>query len=159
MDAQVWTSLLGVALGGGFSFLAQITAGRQAGRSEARRRQADVAEARRAERLELLQEFIALAQQGVRLAEQREGAGGDWETAATAEWRAAALGLIDRMWVCERMIGVVFPADFYRRAWAYGTAVDQVLWREYAHAEVSLHDHVRGAQLAFLEAARAQLGR
>ncbi|WP_406261352.1 hypothetical protein OH779_04900 [Actinacidiphila glaucinigra] len=51
MDAQVWTSLPGVALGGGFSFLGQITAGRQAARSEGMRREADVAEARGAERV------------------------------------------------------------------------------------------------------------
>ncbi|MFD8075653.1 hypothetical protein ACFV3E_23745 [Streptomyces sp. NPDC059718] len=70
---------------------------------------------------------------------------------------AAALGLIDRLWVCERMIAVVFPAEFHRRARAYGTAVDQVLWREYAYTEVPLHDHVREPQLAFLTAARAQL--
>ncbi|MDX2850891.1 hypothetical protein [Actinacidiphila glaucinigra] len=57
------------------------------------------------------------------------------------------------------MIAVVFPADFHRRAWAYATAVDQVLRRECAHAEVSSHDHVRGPQPAFLEAARAQPGR
>ncbi|MFJ9914272.1 hypothetical protein [Actinacidiphila glaucinigra] len=63
MDAQVWTSLPGVALGGGFSFLTQTTAGRQAGRSEGMRREAEVAEARRAERLEPLREFNALAQQ------------------------------------------------------------------------------------------------
>ncbi|WUD77671.1 hypothetical protein OG937_41185 [Streptomyces sp. NBC_00510] len=155
MEAQVWTSLLGVALGGGFSFPAQITAGRQAGRSEAMRREADVAEARRTERLELLREFIDLAQQAIRLAEQRQDAR-DWEAAATSEWRAAALGLIDRLWVCERMIAVVFPAEFYGRAWAYGTAVDQVLWREYAYTEVPLHAHVREPQLAFLTAARAQ---
>ncbi|SNT36863.1 hypothetical protein [Actinacidiphila glaucinigra] len=118
-----------------------------------------MAAARRTERPALLGEFTGLAQQGVRLAEQREGTGGDWETAATAEWRAAALGLIDRTWVCERMIAVVFPADLYRRARAYGTAVDRVLWREYAHVEVSSHDRVRGPRPAFLEAARGQSGR
>ncbi|MFF3255780.1 hypothetical protein ACFYWP_33225 [Actinacidiphila glaucinigra] len=57
------------------------------------------------------------------------------------------------------MIAVVFPADFHRRACAYATAVDQVLRRECAHAEVSSHDHVRGQHPAFLEAARAQPGR
>ncbi|MYX39083.1 MULTISPECIES: hypothetical protein [unclassified Streptomyces] len=57
------------------------------------------------------------------------------------------------------MIAVVFPADFHCRACAYTTAVDQVLRRESAHAEVSPHDHVRGPHPAFLEAARAQPGR
>ncbi|MET9875884.1 hypothetical protein ABZZ36_14840 [Actinacidiphila glaucinigra] len=118
-----------------------------------------MAEARRPERPALLGEFIGLARQGVRLAEQREGTGGDRETPATAERRAAAPGLIDRMRVCERMIAVVFPADFHRRAWAYGTAVDQVLWRECAHADASLHDHGRGPRPAFPEAARGRLGR
>ncbi|MET8954761.1 hypothetical protein [Streptomyces sp. NPDC004533] len=157
METQVWTSLLGVALGGGFSYLAQLTAGRQARRSEDRRQAAQVAEARRTERLELLREFISLTQQGMRLAEERENAP-DWDAAATAEWHAAAQGVIDQLWMCERMIAVVFPAEFYRRAWDYGTAVDQALWREYEHTEVSLHDHVNGPQIAFLEAAHAEIG-
>ncbi|MFD8075652.1 hypothetical protein ACFV3E_23740 [Streptomyces sp. NPDC059718] len=76
---------------GRFSFLAQITAGRQAGRSEAMRREADVAEARRTERLELLREFTDLAQQAIRLAEQREDAR-DWEAAARPEWRRRPWG-------------------------------------------------------------------
>jgi hypothetical protein len=121
METQVWTSLLGVALGGGFSYLAQLTAGRQTNRNEERRRATELAEARRAERLELLREFIGLTQRGIRLAAERENAP-DWEAAATPEWLAAAQGVVDQLWMCERMIGVVFPRAFYRCA-LYGTAV------------------------------------
>ncbi|MFF3518463.1 hypothetical protein ACWEQN_41325 [Streptomyces sp. NPDC004129] len=157
METQVWTSLLGVALGGGLSYLAQITAGRQASRSEDKRQATEVAEARRAERLELLREFISLTQQGIRLAEEREDAP-DWDAAATPEWLAAARGLIDQLWTCERMIQVLFPPDAYQRAQDYASAVDQVLWREYEHNDASLWDVLQGPQTAFLQAAHGKFG-
>ena len=69
MQTQVWASLIGVVLGGGMSDLAQLTTGSQAARSEDRRQALRLAEARRAERLSALREFIQLTQQGIRLAE------------------------------------------------------------------------------------------
>lgn len=157
MSAQVWTSLLGVLLGGGLSYLAQLTVGRQASRSEDKRQAAQLAEARRTERLGLLREFIALAEEGIRIAEKREDTA-DWESAATPEWLASARDLVSRLWVCERMIQILFRPELYEHARAYATAVDQVLWREYAYTEISMWENLQGPQVAFLRAAHAEIG-
>ncbi len=156
MQAQVWTPLVGVAVGGVLAFLAQTAAARHTARSDERRRTAERAEVRRAERLELLREFIALAQHGIRSAEQREDAA-DWDAAGTPEWLATARGLIDRLWVCERLMEILFPPHTYRYARAYATAVDQVLWREYDRTAKTMWDVVRGPQVDFLDAAHAAL--
>ncbi|AOR29802.1 hypothetical protein BFF78_00690 [Streptomyces fodineus] len=79
---QVWASLIGVVLGGGMSYLAQLTTARQAARSEDQRQAAQLAEARSSERLQVLREFIQLAHQGICLAEERYGAP-DWTSGCT----------------------------------------------------------------------------
>ncbi|MFE1291507.1 hypothetical protein [Streptomyces sp. NPDC058751] len=159
MQTQVWASLVGVVLGGGLSYLAQITAGRQAGRNEDRRRAAELAEARRVERLALLREFIDIGQQTARVAEERETAP-DWEAAGTPEWFKAARDVTDRLWVGERMIQVLFRPELHLRARAYAQALSHVVWREpaQASAEGSIWDRLQGPQKEFLEAARAEVG-
>jgi len=153
-SAQVWIPLLGVAVGGGLSYLAQFTAGRQAGRSEDKRQAAQLAEARRSERLELLREFIALAQEGIRIAERRKRAADPLAT--PAEWLEAARSLIDRLWVCERMIRVLFGDEFFQRAWDYASAVDHVIW-EHQLSDEKMWDHLREHQTRFLNAARREV--
>ncbi|MET8624835.1 hypothetical protein ABZW30_13920 [Kitasatospora sp. NPDC004669] len=150
---------MGVALGGGLSYLAQLTAGRQADRREGRRQAAELAEARRVERLELLREFVSLAQQAARIAEERDTAP-DWDAAGTPEWFAAARSATDRLWVSERMIQVLFRPELHRRARAYADAVDHVLWREPAEAsaEGPVWDYLQAPRIDFLEAARAEAG-
>ncbi|MEV0742796.1 hypothetical protein AB0I51_44350 [Streptomyces sp. NPDC050549] len=61
---QVWASSIGVVLCGGISYPAQLTTASQAARTEDKRQAVQLAEARRAERLEVLREFIQLTQQG-----------------------------------------------------------------------------------------------
>ncbi|GAA4555149.1 hypothetical protein [Planotetraspora kaengkrachanensis] len=139
-------SLAGVGLGGGLSYLAQITALRHAGRTERWRATAQTAEARRAERLEELRRFIQDAQQGERTAEERR---------ATPEWLTAARDVMDELWVRERMIHIMFGASLHERARAYVVAIDDILWEE--QAGVSMWDHLRGPKVAFLDAARAEL--
>ena len=156
MQTQVWTSLLGVLLGGSLSYLAQLTAGRQASRSEDKRQASQLAEARRTERLGLLREFISIAEEGIRIAEKREDAA-DWAAAATPGWLASARDLVSRLWVCERMIQVQFSDRLYEHARAYATAVDQVLWREYDHAGTSMWDHLTEPQVRFLREARTEV--
>lgn len=61
MSGQVWVSLIslgGVALGGALSFLVQFATQRSAERTEQRRQQTELSEARRAERLTLLERFV-----------------------------------------------------------------------------------------------------
>ncbi|MFJ3672141.1 hypothetical protein ACIPSE_37365 [Streptomyces sp. NPDC090106] len=142
---QVWAPLLGVVVGGGLSYVAQVTTGRLTARAEDRRQALQLAEARRAERLALLREFIALTQEGIRLAERRL----DHAPAPDPDWRGAARDLIDRLWIAERMVQVLFPPGFYTCARAYATAVDEALWNHPGPPE-TLWDHLREPQRRFL---------
>ncbi|QKV77472.1 hypothetical protein [Amycolatopsis sp. Hca4] len=147
---QVWLALLslaGVLLGGGLSYLVQTSVQRRNERSEQRRLAAERAEKRRGEQLDLLREFVRVAQQAERAAEDR---------AEEPSWKSAALDVVDELWVCERMIHVLFSGRLHGLARAYVKALDDVLWQE--PAEGSLWDHLKGPKVAFLDAARDELG-
>ena len=151
MQTQVWisvVSLVGVVLGGGLSYLAQSSAQRRADRSDQRRQANERAEVRRVERLELLRQFIRVAQQAERAAEDRDD---------TPAWKTSALDILDELWVCERMIHVLFVSPLHDLARAYVRALDHVIWQE--PAEGSLWDYLREPKVAFLGAARDELNR
>ena len=151
VQTQVWVAILsltGVVLGGGLSFLVQTTVQRRVERNDQRKQAAERADARRAERLELLREFVRVAQRAERVAEDRDD---------TAAWKKAALDVLDELWVCERMIHVLFASSLHELARAYVKALDHVLWQE--PAEGSLWDYLRGPKVAFLAAARDELSR
>lgn len=153
---QLWASLIGVVLGGGMSYLAQLTTARQAARTEDKRQATQVAEARRAERLDTIREFIQLAQQGIRLAEERYEAR-DWSSGRTPEWLAAERALVERLWICERMILVLIGPKLYQLAWDYASAVHHVLWEDLGEPEAAWN-HLRGPMNIFLNAAHEKLG-
>jgi hypothetical protein len=149
MQAQVWASiasLIGVGLGGGLSYLAQLTTQRQALRNEDKRQARELAEARRAEQLRLLREFVETAQRAERAAEDRD---------STPEWLVGAKDVMDGLWIQERMIHVLFSSGFHQRARAYVKALNDVLWEE--TADVSIWDHLRPPKIAFLNAAHREL--
>lgn len=151
MQTQVWVSvvsLVGVVLGGGLSYLVQASVQRRADRGEQRRQDNERAEARREERLELLRQFIRIAQQAERAAEDRDN---------TPAWKTSALNIVDELWVCERMIHILFVSSLHDLARAYVRALDHVLWQD--PAEVSLWDYLQGPKVAFLGAARDELNR
>jgi hypothetical protein len=155
MQTQEWIGLAGVAVGGCLTYLTQFTTTRQTSKNEDRRHEAQRAESRRTEQLDLLREFIAIAQQGIRIAEQREFAD-DWGAAGTPEWFAAAREVVDRLFVTERMIQILFHQDLYQRAWDYATAVDKVMWRrpDEITAGGPMWEALQEPQVAFLAAAR-----
>src|SRR3954462_8575197 len=100
MQAQVWVSvasMIGVVLGGGLSYLTQLTTQRQANRNEDLRQNKGLAGARRAEQLALLRQFIEISQRAERLAEDRDG---------SSEWKTAAKNVMDDLWACERVIHI-----------------------------------------------------
>ncbi|MGW4061016.1 hypothetical protein ACWEGE_22225 [Amycolatopsis sp. NPDC004747] len=149
---QVWLAILslaGVVLGGGLSYLVQTTVQRRNERSERRRLAAERADKRREEQVDLLRQFIRVAQQAERAAEDREP--------TSPDWNKAALDVVDELWVCERMIHVLFASALHGLARAYVKALDHVLWQE--PADGSLWDHLRGPKIAFLDAARDELSR
>ncbi|WP_419249545.1 hypothetical protein [Streptomyces griseorubiginosus] len=74
VSGQVWVSLIslgGVALGGVLSYLVQHRTQLSAERAEARRQRTAVSEARRAERLALLERFIEVSAEAERAAYSR----------------------------------------------------------------------------------------
>lgn len=151
MHAQVWVSVVsvvGVLLGGVLSYLVQVTVQRRAERTEQRRQERERSEARRVERLELVREFIRVAQRAERAAEDR--------ALDPPDWRQSGLDVLDELWVCERMIHVLFASDLHALARDYVRALDHVMWRDLA--DETLWDHLRGPKVAFLDAARDQLG-
>ncbi|MFF3484243.1 hypothetical protein ACFYXC_13335 [Streptomyces sp. NPDC002701] len=153
---QLWASLIGVVLGGGMSYLAQFTTARQAARTEDKRQATQLAEARRAEQLDVIREFIQLTQQGIRLAEDRYEAR-DWPSGGTPEWLTAARALIERLWICERMILVLVGPELYQLAWEYAGEVNHILWEDLGGPEAAW-DRLRGPMNTFLNAAHKQLG-
>ncbi|WP_410608435.1 hypothetical protein [Amycolatopsis sp. lyj-109] len=151
MQTQVWLavlSLTGVLLGGGLSYLVQTSVQRRNERSEQRRLAAARAETRREEQLDLLRQFIRVAQEAERAAENRK---------KTPSRQTTALDALDELWVCERMIHVLFASNLHGLARAYVKALDHVLWQELEDG--SLWDHLRGPKVAFLDAARDELSR
>ena len=104
----------GVMLGGGLSYLAQASVQSRSDRSDQRRQTNERAEARRVEQLELLRQFIRVAQQAERAAEDRDN---------TPAWKASALDVVDELWVCERTIHVLFATPLHDLVRAYVRAL------------------------------------
>jgi hypothetical protein len=151
VQTQVWVAILsltGVLLGGGLSYLVQTSVQRRADRSDQRRQAVERAEARRVEQLDLLRQFIRVAQQAERAAEDRDD---------SPAWKTAALDTVDELWVCERMIHILFASSLHDLARAYIRALEQVLWQK--PDEGSLWDHLQRPKVAFLAAAREELSR
>jgi hypothetical protein len=151
MQTQVWPailSLVGVLFGGGLSYLVQATVQRRTERTELRRLATERAEARRVEQLELLREFVRVAQRAERAAEDRD---------TTPSWKASAQDALDELWVCERMIHILFGSSLHDLARAYVKALDHVLWQKLEDG--ALWDYLKGPKAAFLAAARSELSR
>lgn len=152
---EVWvslTSLGGVALGGGLSFLVQDRAQRRNELAERRRERTGIAETRRAERLAMVERFISVAAEAERSAFSRPKAWGD-----DTPWFVATQAVMNRLWIAERMIRVQFPLPVHDAARAYFLDLNRVVWEGPPGAE-SVRDYLEDNRLAFLDAARAALG-
>lgn len=60
---------------------------------------------------------------------------------------------MNRLWVSERMIRLLFPLPVHDAARAYFLDLNQVVWQGLADGE-SVRDYLEGNRLAFLDAAR-----
>jgi hypothetical protein len=151
VETQIWVSivsLVGVLLGGGISYLVQASTQGRTDRRERVQRADERSEARRAEQVDLLRQFIRIAQKAESAAEDRND---------SPEWKPAALDIVDELWVLERMIHVFFTQGLHERARAYVKALDRVLWE--APPDGTMWDFLQGPKVAFLDAARAELAR
>ncbi|WP_406059817.1 hypothetical protein OG462_21450 [Streptomyces sp. NBC_01077] len=153
MASEVWTSVLsltGVALGGGLTAISQRATLRSAERSEERRRRADTDEARRAEQLQAIKDFIACAQEAERAAYSRpESWGGE------DGWSGTAAAAMTTLWVAERHLVLLCDPGLHAPVHAYGRALNQAVWREIGDTEVN--EHLEEHKAAFMAAARAIL--
>ncbi|MFJ9152674.1 hypothetical protein ACIRP7_32505 [Streptomyces sp. NPDC102270] len=155
MSGQVWVSLIslgGVALGGVLSYLVQHRTQQSAERAEQRRQQIAVSEARRAERLALLERFIEVGAEAERAAFSRPA-----DHDRTDPWFLTTSDAMNRLWVAERLIRVQFPLPVHEAARAYFLDLNRTVWEGLPEGE-SVRDHLEANRLAFLDAARAALG-
>ncbi|MDP9795148.1 hypothetical protein J2S43_003660 [Catenuloplanes nepalensis] len=147
------TSLGGVLLGGGLSYLVQHSTQRMSVRAEQRRQETERAEARRAERLTHLERFIAVAAEAERAAFERPG---DWS--AGDPWPTAAQDTMHRLWVAERMLQVLYPAEVHTAARVYFVRLNRAVWDGVASLD-DLYAELDDLRGTFLTTARSILER
>jgi len=145
------TSLGGVALGGGLSYLVQNNTQRLTARTEQRKQDVTRAENRRAERLTHLERFVVVAAEAERTAFERPA---DWSPGDA--WSNSAQEVMNRLWVAERMLQVLYPDDVHTAARTYFERLNRAVWDgvsdlDHLYAEL---DELRGT---FLAAARSAL--
>ncbi|MZE70528.1 hypothetical protein [Streptomyces sp. SID5789] len=155
MSGQVWVSLIslgGVALGGSLSYLVQHRTQLSAERAEQQRQRTALSEARRGERLALLERFIEVGAEAERFAFSRPS-----EWADTDDWFLATQDVMNRLWVTERLIRIQFPLPVHDAARAYFLDLNRTVWEGLPDGE-SVRDYLEDNRLAFLDAARAVMG-
>ncbi|MFE3854396.1 hypothetical protein ACFXPN_25065 [Streptomyces griseorubiginosus] len=155
VSGQVWVSLIslgGVALGGVLSYLVQHRPQLSAERAEERRQRTAVSEARRAERLALLERFIEVSAEAERAAYARPA---DHEP--TDPWFLTTSDTMNRLWVAERLIRVQFPLPVHEAARAHFLDLNRTVWEGLPEGE-SVRDHLEANRLAFLDVARESVG-
>ncbi|WP_141206942.1 hypothetical protein [Streptomyces griseorubiginosus] len=155
MSGQVWVSLIslgGVVLGGSLSYLVQHRTQLSAERAEQQRQQIALSEARRGERLALLERFIEVGAEAERSAFRRPS---EWED--TDAWFLTTQDVMNRLWVAERLIRIQFPLPVHDAARAYFLDLNRTVWDGLPDGE-SVRDHLEANRLAFLDAARAVMG-
>ena len=145
------TSLGGVVLGGGLSYLVQNNTQRLTARTELRKQDVTRAENRRAERLTHLERFIAGAAEAERVAFERPT---DWVPGDA--WSNSTQEVMNRLWVVERMVQVLFPGDVHAAARAYFSRLNRAVWDGVPDME-DLYVELDGLRGAFLAAARSAL--
>ncbi|MEV2237993.1 hypothetical protein [Micromonospora sp. NPDC049891] len=154
MDGQLVTaitSLSGVVLGGGLSWLVQSNTQRMSSRTEQRKQDIARADARRAERLVHLERFIAVAADAERMAFERPA---DW--APGDSWCTAAQDAMNRLWVAERMLQVLYPPDVHTSARDYYRRINRAVWDGVPDLK-ALYPALDELRDAFLAAARSAL--
>jgi hypothetical protein len=141
------STLGGVVLGGGLSVLVQTNSLRL----EQRKQQIELAEARRAERLAVLERFVSVAAEAERQAFQRPTTWSDVDP-----WPIATQEVMNRLWVAERMLRVLFADGVYQPARTYFEVLTRSVW----DGDPDLPDMYRKldeVRERFLDEARAEI--
>ena len=140
------TSLAGVLLGGGLSFVIQRFTQRAAERSEAVREEARRAETRRTERMAALDKFLVHAQDAERVAMDRH--------LDDPQWRSKADATMDRVWVSEKMIRILCSPAMHDAAHAFANELYHAIWE---HRDSEVGDFLAPSREQLLQAARNEL--
>jgi hypothetical protein len=140
-----------VAIGGALSFFVQQTTQRSAERIERQRQQSALSEARRADRLARLERFVEVAAEAERCAFSRPA---HWEE--SDPWNVKAQAVMNRLWVSERLIRLLFPLAVHDAARVYFLDLNKVVWQGLSDGE-SVRDYLEANRLAFLDAARTAI--
>jgi hypothetical protein len=155
MSAQMWTAV-GLVLGGVTSFLAQEWLRRSSERAEARRRAAELAETRRAERLTHLISFLKVAQEAERVAVDRYHHGLEDEG-----WHARARQTEDQLWVIQKTIHMLCTASVNEATRRLAFALQHVVRNGPTNPgkpqDEKVWEYIRPSRRAFLDAAAEDL--
>lgn len=111
-----------------------------------------MSEARRAERLALLERFVEVGAEAERAAFSRPA---EWDD--THDWYLRTRDVMNRLWVAERLIRIQFPLPVHDAARAYFLDLNRTVWEGLPDGE-SVRDYLEDNRLAFLDAARAIMG-
>ncbi|MFB8754388.1 hypothetical protein [Streptomyces nigra] len=155
MSGEVWVSLIslgGVVLGGSLSYLVQHRTQLSAERAEQQRQRIALSEARRGERLALLERFIEVSAEAERCAYTRPP---EWDETHT--WYLTTRDIMGRFWVADRLIRVQFPLPVHDAAHAHFLDLNRAVWEGLPEGE-SVRDFLEDRRLAFLDAARGVMG-
>lgn len=110
-----------------------------------------MAEARRAELLAALNEYLARAQQAERAAYRRPEPWGDDEEG----WMSSAQQSMTGLWTADRAVALLCDEVLEEPLRAYGRALNQAVWRDIGDVEVN--EHLEERKNAFMAAARKSL--
>ncbi|WP_338704015.1 hypothetical protein V2W30_39655 (plasmid) [Streptomyces sp. Q6] len=143
-------SLLGVVLGGVLTALSQRAVQRSTEMLEERRQVDAGRQARRAEQLQTIKDYLACVQEAEGVAYRRPHTWGEDEA-----WHGTASSVMGRLWIAERHLVLLCHADLHAPVQAYARALNQAVWREIGDSEVN--EHVEEHKRAFMAAARASL--
>jgi hypothetical protein len=128
MAGDLWTpviSMVGVAVGGGLTYLTQRTTQRAADRTEQRRRAAALVEERRAEQIRTLLEFIRCALESEGVAHARPPR---WEVGD--EWYVTARPAMDGLRIAEKGVELLCAPGLHGPTTTYARALNQAVWQE-----------------------------
>ncbi|MEV4713941.1 hypothetical protein [Micromonospora sp. NPDC049374] len=154
MAVEIWTaaiSLGGVAIGGGLSYMVQRTTQRTAAQIEQYKQDLALAERRRAERLAMLERFVDVGAEAERCAFSRPM---QWQDGDA--WPTRTQDVMNRFWVAERMIRLLFPIPVHDAARVYFLLLNGAVWQGAPEGQ-SVRDLLEEPRLNFLDAARAAL--
>ncbi|WP_227833956.1 hypothetical protein [Nocardia macrotermitis] len=140
-----------MALGGGLTAFTQRATQRSAERIERRRQAVATAEARRAEQVQAIKDFIACAQKAERAAYRRPQPWGDDEDS----WMTRTSPVMTELWIAERAVVLLCAATLQPPIHNYGRELNQAVWREIGDSEVN--EFLEEPKAAFMAAARTAL--